>query len=232
MAIVKKPPLVIPSKKTIDLGGGAILTKETLGVEVAQQGIHDIRFMMADITQVETQHQIDIGNPPSLLMVDGKTDKLVEDIQTRAQVIFGTVLAKEAMDMVAREVQRQALSQILYDTGALTDPSNWHWLFIQKGKAAVVIGDASQLPSFSQGDSLVYYPFSVPHAGWANMMSRRMDKRKGFMARASSAVRRLPVFKQFAVFALHTSKYAVPGNDYPHGTPIIVIRPRVRRSKV
>jgi hypothetical protein len=232
VAIPKKPPLVIPSKKTIDLGGGVTTTQEILGVEMAKQGIHDIRFFMADLMQVETQVQIDLGNEPSLIMVDGKTDKLMEDIQTRAQVMFGSLLAKEAMAMVEREVQRAALSQILYDTGALTDPANWHWLFIRKGEGSRPVGDPSQLPPFSQGDQLVYYPFAVPHAGWANMMSKRMDKSKGFMARATAIVRKAPIFKQFSVRVLYTSKHAVPGNDYPHGTPIVVIRPRIRRSRV
>jgi hypothetical protein len=230
----RKPPLVIPQNKTIDLGGGARTTQEIFGVEIAKQGIHDIRFFMADLMQVETQHQIDLGNEPSLIMVDGKTDKLMEDIQVRAQVTFGTVLAKEAMDMVAREVERAIYTALLIDTGATLNPNNWHWLFKQKGKGAVVIGAASQLPSFSQGDSLIYYPFGVPHAGWANMMAKRAkgSRKKGFMAQASAAVRKSPIFKQFAVFALYTSKYSVPGNDYPHGTPIIVIRPRIRRSRV
>jgi hypothetical protein len=228
----RKPPLVIPKNKTIDLGGGARTTQEIFGVEIEKQGIHDIRFFMADLMQVETQHQIDLGNEPSLIMVDGKTDKLMEDIQTRAQVTFGTVLAKEAMGMIAREVERAIYSALLIDTGATLSPANWHWLFKQKGKAATVVGDASQLPSFSQGDSLIYYPFGVPHAGWANWMAKKIHGRKGFMAQATAAARKSPIFKQFAIFSLYTSKYSVPGNDYPHGTPIIVLRPRLRRSRV
>jgi hypothetical protein len=179
----------------------------------------------------DTQQQIDQGNDPQLLTVDGKTNKPLEEINRNASIIFGTALAQEAMDMIERELQRNIAADLLIDTGALINMSNWHWLFVQKGKGATIVGDPSQLPSFSRGDTLVFYPFNIPYASWANMQAKALDGRKGFMARATAAVRKLPVFKQFAVYAMFTSAHSVPGDTYPHGTPIIVVRPRIRRTR-
>jgi len=222
---VKKPPIVIPKTRTVKLGEGATLTQQRLNVEIEKQGLSDIRFFMAGIVEDETRVQVEMGNPPSLLTVDNKTNKPIEDIQVRATVLFGVTLAIEAMQMIEREVQRAISGMLLIDTGATLNASNWHWLFVARGKGAVQI--SGQVPSFNQGDLLVYYPFSVPHAGWANWMAKK-EKGKGFIAQATAAVRKSPVFKQFAVYGIFSSAHSVPGNDYPHGTPMIVVRPRIR----
>jgi len=186
---------------------------------------------MHDLTVDDTQQQIDIGNPPQIVQVDGRTDTRIEDIQRKSVVIFGSTLPKEAMALVVRELQRAIAGLDLRDTGALMDMNNWQWVFVQKGKGAQNISSGSPPSAFTQGDQLVLSPDFVPYASWANMEAKRITGSKGFMAIATAAVRKLPVFKQFACYAMFTSKHSVAGERYPHGTPIIVIRARIRRSR-
>jgi len=186
---------------------------------------------MHDLTVDDTQQQIDIDNPPQIIQVDGRTDKRIADIQRNAVVTFGNTLPKEAMQLVVRELQRAIAALGLIDTGELLDMNNWQWIFIQKGRGAQNISSGQPPTTFTQGDQLVLSPDFVPHASWANMEAKRISGSKGFMATATAAVRKLPVFRQFACYAMYTSRYSVAGDRYPHGTPIIVIRARIRRSR-
>src|SRR5262245_12565582 len=95
--------LVIPKTRTIRLGeGGGTLRQQRLGVDIQQQSIADVRAYMHDITVDDTQQQIDIGNPPQIVQVDGRTDKKIADIEKKSVVIFGNTLPKEAMQLVVR----------------------------------------------------------------------------------------------------------------------------------
>ena len=223
-------PLVVPKIRTINLGDGHKLSKEQFSFEVQAQGISDIRSMMINLMVNDTEQQIELGNPPQITSVDNKTDRHIEDIERKATIIFGTVLAKEAMQLVVRELERAIIGLELKDTGALSNLQNWQWVFIRKGQGPLNISSGAPLGAFTQGDQLVLSPDRVPYASWANMMAKRITGTKGFMAIATAAVRRLPVFKQFSVRVVFTSAHAVAGERYPHGTPIIVIRPRIRRS--
>lgn len=225
-------PLVIPKTRTIRLGeGGGTLTREQFGLEVQKQSIADIQAYMHDLTVDDTQQQIDIGNPPQLVTVDGRTDKRIEDIQRSAVVIFGNTLPKEAMLLVVRELQRAIAHLDLRDTGALQDMNNWQWVFVPKGKGAQNISSGNPPTQFVQGDQLILSPDFVPHASWANWEASKITGGAGFMSVATRAVRRIPVFKQFACYAMYTTKHSVAGERWRYGTPIIVIRPRIRRSR-
>src|SRR5262245_16203004 len=220
-------PLVIPKKRTIKLGEGATLGQERITVEMQFQGVKDVSSFVQALIITDTEQQMELGNPPQVTVVDGKTDRPITEAQKKATVIFGTVLANEAMALVERELRRAIMSLKLIDTGTLMNLSIWSWYLIQKGQGA--IRAPHDLPSFTQGDQLMLYPERVPHASWANWRAKAMSG-KGFMAQATAAVRKLPVFRQFAVYAMFTSAHSVPGDTYPHGTPIIVIRPRIRRG--
>lgn len=224
-------PLVVPKTRTIRLGDGHTLTQERFALELNEQSLADIRAYMHDLIVDDTQQQINLGNPPNISTVDGRTDKRIEDIQRQAVVIFGAALPKEAMQLVVRELQRAIISLDLKDTGALSNMQNWQWVFIRKGQGPLNISSGSPPEQFVQGDQLVLSPDNVPYASWANFRAKQINGSKGFMALATAAVRKLPVFKQFACYTLFTSKYSVAGETYPHGTPIIVIRPRIRRSR-
>lgn len=223
-------PLVVPKTRTIKLGDNSLL-QDRFKVEVEAQSVADIRAFVHDLTVDEVAIQIELGNPPQITQVDGRTDRRVEDVQKKTVVVFGATLAKEAMQLVVRELQRAIAGFGLKDTGVLSNMNNWQWVFIRKGQAAQNISSGAPIETFTQGDQLVLSPDRVPYASWANMLAKRMDGSKGFMAIATAAVRRLPVFKQFSVQTVFSSAHSVPGERYPHGTPLIVIRPRVRRSR-
>lgn len=233
MATEPRLPLVIPKRKTVKLGEGATLDKDTFSfhVDLEKQSLADVRGWMQHLVISDTAQQMSMGNPPQVTTVDDKTDKKLKDINRKATVIFGTVLVKEAMLMIVRELQRAIARAGMIDTGTLINMQNWQWVFIRRGKSPQNISSGAELPSFTQGDMLVLSPDHVPHASWANMLAKRADGSKGFMAQATAAVRKLPVFKQFSVRAVFTSAHSVAGERYPHGTPIIVVRPRIRRSR-
>jgi|SRR5215831_8751950 len=221
-------PLKIPKIRRIKLGeGNGILEQERITVDMQVQGVADVGSFVRNIIVTDTEQQMSIGNPPQITVVDGNTDKSIEDVEKKAVVIFGVVLATEAMALVERTLGSIIQGMGLVHTGRLASLSNWQWLFKQRGKTAVPA--PVPLPSFSPGDLLIYYPFNVPHASWANWRAKAMAQR-GFMAQTTAAVRKFSVFRQFSVAAMFTSAYSVPGDTYPHGTPIIVIRSRIRRG--
>jgi hypothetical protein len=238
-------PDVIDRTRRVTLGG--VRTKsERLLVEINTQSLSDIRAYLREITTTVTAQQIALGNPPSLLEVDGRTAKQVDAVQKKTVVVYGTVLAQSAM----REVEVALAAAIQRSTrahsGRLSNiGGSWSWLYLPVQGAPRTVTSATALPSFGPGDRLVLLPRDVPYAtlvnrnvarsGRANVAPRRgkspakSRQNRGFMFHAADTVRRRPVFKQFRVRVVFSRAHPVAGEVMSRiGTAMLVITARRR----
>ena len=241
-------PTIIPRTRTVNLGDGTRLTRETFLYELNGQSLSDIRAWIRDITETTTAQQIALGNPPQLLEVDNRTGKSLDTVEKKAVVTYGTALPELAMRLVEAELRAAILASTRVYSGRLSDvAASWQWRYIPKGGAARVVTSGTRLASFSPGDMLVLVPAQVPYATRVNRnvaqsgrlnrapkkgkVQRKALQNRGFLAVATAAVRRRTELKQFRVFADFTKTHMVPGETMSErqGTGVIVIRPRVRR---
>lgn len=241
-------PTVIAPRRSVKLGG-VRLDRERLLVEMNTQSLADVRAMVRNLTVAVTAEQVAAGNPPSVLAVDGKSDKPVAEVRAKTEVIFGTVLVAGAM----RELEAALTAAIMRSTrphsGRLADVTGaWQWRYLPAGgKAPQVVTAATVLPAFGAGDRLALVPVGVPYAtlvnrnvansGRANVAPRKgkappaSRQNRGFLFHAADTVRRRAAFKLFHVRVVFSKSHMVPGEVMTRrqGTGMIVITARVRR---
>jgi hypothetical protein len=242
-------PTVIPRTRTTTLGGQAAGSERFL-VEMQTQSLADVRQMVKDITAQVTAEQMSLGNPPTLLQVDGTTGKPLEQVDKRTSVLYGTVLAGAAMREVEMDLRAAILQSTEVHSGRLADiTGSWEWLYIPKGGAPRAVAAGTDLPAFAMGDQLVLVPRQVPYAtitnrnvargGSLNNMNRahrgnvaKSRQNRGFLFWAAQSVRRRSAFKFFRVHVVFTKAHMVPNEVMTRssGTGMIVITPRLRRG--
>lgn len=243
-------PVVIPPRRAVTLGGERFASERLL-VEMQTQSLADVRAMLRGITFEVTRQQIALGNPPTLLEVDNRTGKPVEDVDKKTVVVYGVTLAASAMREVEIELAGAIARATTPHSGRLANVStSWQWLFIPKGGAARPISSGTPPKAFGAGDQLVLMPKDVPYAtitnrnvaaggrlnksGKASKRAARSKQNRGFLFWAAEGARKRAAFKQFAVFVVFSQKHRVAGEvmTRTQGTGMIVIRPRYRRLKV
>ena len=240
-------PLVIPKSRTVRLCGQAF-TRTTLGAEIILQSKADLHAMLVGIATEDTEQQIGFGNPPQIVEVDNRTNKPLDQAQAKVVVLFGVQLARAAMRMVEIELAAAIGSSTYVRTGRLRNQASWEWRFVPRGGTPRIVSAANPPTTFARGDMLVLVPVAVPYATAVNRAvansgrlnahtagrSKKPPKSSqnlGFLAATTRAVKRRSEFKQFAVFVEFTTRHAVPGEVYKHGTGVIVIRPRFRQVR-
>lgn len=254
--------LVIPRSKTVDLGGGHTGTRVSLPLEMKTQGLEDVRQMLRTITVRDTKQQVALGNPPAFWETDGQTGKPVDQALKRTVTVFGVTLAAAAMRLVETALRAAIMKTTRSRSGALGDlAGHWQWVYVTKGGARR-ISSATPPPSMSIGDRLVLMPVGVPYATNVNqavdgllkrdgkvslgvsggLTRRRRVKNKaakakgasvGLLEAATAQLKARPEFKQFAIYGSFTTKHKVSGElSKMQGSPMIVIRPRIRSQRM
>jgi hypothetical protein len=250
--------LVIPRTKTVDLGGGQTGVRQSLRQEIMAQSLEDVRTMLREITIRETQAQIDRGNPPQLVEVDGQAGKPVTKAEKRTVVIFGATLAAAAMRIVEVQLAAAIRASTVTRSGALADiAGHWQWLLVTRSGAQRVSA-GSPPAALTAGDRLILMPVGVPYATNVNqavdgrlkraggvvreakLTRRRRAKGRGaeskgaaigFLEAATSRLKGRSDFRQFSIYVAFTRTRPVPGErSRMQGSPMIVIRPRRTRT--
>jgi len=244
-------PTVIAPTRTTTLGGQQF-GREALTVEIEKQSLADVRRLIRNTTAEQSAIQIRLGNPPSVVEVDGRTNKGVDDVQRKTVVLYGTLLAQVAMRLVEMELAQAIDASTTAHSGRLRATiGTWQWLFVPKGGAARPVTSGARLPSFAAGDMLVLMPRAVPYATLTNRNVARSGKlsvkssRKGkappkslqnlgFLATAVRALRRKAIFTQFRVVAGFTKAHMMAGElmTRTSGTGYIKITPRRRTGRL
>ena len=170
-------PLVVPKTRTTLGGkGGTTVSRFTLAREINLQSMADLRSMLVGITREDTAQQITLGNPPHIVSVDNMTNKPVEQAERKVVVLFGSALAKAAMQMVETELRQAIFSSTYARTFKLSNLSNWQWRYVKKGGTTTVVTSANPPASLAQGDFLVLTPVNVPYASAANKRVARSGR--------------------------------------------------------
>jgi hypothetical protein len=242
------PPLVIDKTRTVVLGGEQV-TSQRLSVEMQEQSLADLQWMLRFIAQRDTVEQIKLGNPPSITTIDGKASEELSTAQKRVEVLFGSRLATQAMRMVETTLRLNIQKATNAHTGKLANvTANWRWRLVTPGKGSRVVTSASTLPAFQRGSLLVLEPYGVPYAtrvnsrvlGGGGLRSRRTPRIAkgtfgppkpkqpvGFLRATVEALRSRAEFKSFSVIVEFTKQFAVPGElSRKQGSGVIVIRAR------
>lgn len=252
MAALLDFPIVVDKTRTVTLGGGARAQSQRLRVDMGKQGLADVRAYMRALSEELAEEQRRAGNPPTLVEVDGKSDKRLADVSKKVEMLFGVTLPQAAM----REIEvalRAAIDRATRPhTGRLRDLAGaWQWRFLPAGGGTPRVVSATSELTFNRGDRLVLVPVGVPYATLVNRNvahsgrltpkarkvrgvlrepARRLQN-TGFLFNAAEAVRKRTAFKLFHVKVAFTKAHMVPGEVMTQrsGTGIIQITARVRR---
>jgi hypothetical protein len=227
------------------------LNKQTFKQDVTGFGLVDIKSMIMEIAGTETAQQERLGNPAMMVYADGYVNKKVSDARKKVEVIFGSQLARSAMETVEQVLKAAILKTTNVRTGDLSNiKGKWEWLYIRNGRPYnFVLNDSI---TFSAGDKLVLKPRDVPYATLVNMMVSKGDKslsirsrktkrnnytgyRKstsnmGFFGATTAIIKRMPAFRNFNVVTAFSQNFRVPGEiARVQGSACIVIAPKSRR---
>lgn len=245
-------PIVIDKTRTQTVGGQR-LESQRLRVDMGKQGLADVRAYMRALAESEAEAQRRAGNPPTLVEVDAKTDKRIEDVSRKIEILFGVTLPQAAMREVEIALQAAIDRSTKAHSGRLRAVlGTWQWLFVPAGFGTPrIVTSATAGLTFNQGDRLVLKPTGVPyatitnyhvaHSGRLNPKARKVRgvlreparrlQNAGFLFHAAEAVRKRAAFKLFHVKVVFTKAHAVPGEvmTREQGTGLIQISARVRR---
>jgi hypothetical protein len=227
------------------------LNRQTFREDVTGLGLEDIRSLLLDIVGKETSQQERLGNPANLVYTDGFINRPASDVKKKVEVVFGSLLARTAMDVVEQVLKAAILKTTDSKTGKLSNiKGSWEWLFIRNGRPYnFVLNDSI---TFIAGDKLILKPRDVPYATLVNMMVskggrslslrgrrtkrnnmtgyRKSTSNMGFIGATTAIVRRMPAFRNFNVVTAFTQNYRIPGElARVQGTACIVITPKSRR---
>jgi hypothetical protein len=237
MAIPLAPPLVVPKTRTRVVSGEAF-TQERFHVDLQKQGTADVQWLLRSIAAADTAEQINIGNPPSSIIVDNRPTRQFDAAQRNIVVFFGAKFASAAMRAIEQELRANIDRVTDQRTGRLRNvTAAWRWRLVIPGKGSRIVTSATELPPFVRGMVLVLEPFEVPYATLANMRVRgsgtlttRKTKRKparslGFLGATVRALRSRAEFRQFAITVVFSKRYSVPGElSTRQGTGQIVVQ--------
>jgi hypothetical protein len=219
---------------------------QRLAVDMGNFTAQEIRQTLRDVSFSYIQGQVEIGNPPSEVVVDGTATKSIGDANKVIFARFGNKFDRKIVTQIERNLRRQIRNSGLYDTGRLADVRrNWTWLLIDKNGTARNINPRT-LQTLERGQKLVLVPRGVvndelEHYATAANSKYATKSRKGYLAKTTKALNRNTQFKQFYVArAGFTSRYALPGEVARAGkggkriSAFISITPRIKfnRSEV
>jgi len=226
------------------------LNRQTFKEDVTGLGLSDIRQMLLEIVGTDTKQQERLGNQANLVYTDGFINKPASDVKKKVEVVFGSQLARTAMDVVEQVLKAAILKTTDSKTGKLANiKSSWEWIFIRKGRPYNFVLDDNI--TFIAGDKLILKPRDVPYATLVNMMVskggrslsirgrktkknltgyRKSTSNMGFIGATTAIVRRMPMFRNFNVVTAFTQNYRIPGElARVQGSACIVIAPKSRR---
>lgn len=226
------------------------LNRQTFKEDVTGLGLADIKSMIMGIAGTDTAQQERLGNPAMMVYADGYVNKKVSDARKKVEVIFGSQLARVAMQTVESTLKASILKSTEAHTGNLSNiRGKWEWVYLKNGRPVAIPpgGDIT----FSNGDKLVLKPRDVAYSTIVNMkvsngsksLSIRSRKSKknptgyrkstsnmGFIGATTAILKRMPVFRNFNVVTSFTQNYRVPGEmARVQGSACIVIAPKSRR---
>jgi hypothetical protein len=236
----------------VDLGGGVRSgTRDTFAADVSDMARDDIQTMMRQIALQETAHQIEIGNPPTYSLIDGKRGGNVLNAQRNIQVFFGLMMSRLVMT-AGKDALLSAIRQTTrVVTGTLSSPSNWVWYLVRgNGDGGGVVRAPTGDFSMRQTDLLVLAPQAPLNYAWFVNHRIKVDfaqariqrgKRKGqiakrhqnlgFMGLAAASLRRSSLNKDFTIYTGFSQRFRVSGDSTRFGSPVLVIRPKLRRGR-
>lgn len=189
-----KPISIMGGRQKITVGGG----KDELTLDVTNQSLSDVRYLLREIIIQETDEQIRAGNDPSRVIIDNREGKPLHSIRRKGEVQFGVVLDQLMIKAISKAVRtsvRAAIVRVLKHTpeGALTGTVNWagdpdalagirslvsggawEWRYAADPRSPARKVNPYQIGALAPGALLIYYPKSQ-YFSLANMLSARID---------------------------------------------------------
>ncbi len=231
-------PTVIEKSKTTKLGTSQRID---IRLDIAKQTQSDIRAMMIGIAVHESQEQTAIGNPPQRVIVDGRENKNIKQVNKKIEIYFGVKLAQVAMTTVESALLSAINKSTTAKTGRLKDiRGSWEWTLVQGGRSRV-IQSADEIQSFGYRDYLMLKP-KLPYAtivsnviadtGKVKRRAKKQSINMGILGYAAQKAKRTAALRDFTVYASRTRDFMVPGEKSTTGTGYITIRAkRARRYR-
>jgi len=243
-SIRAKAPLVVKKRKVTNIrfDGKPFSKRDNIELDMTKQGLSDVKFLLRQITYLETQAQIKIDNLPTRMAVDSRENKPLHAVERRTEVTYGNELDINMMKAVERNVRSSASMNAVTPSGkSLSSAGSWEWRYVEKpgkGELGVVIRNYN-IKSVAIGSYLIYRP-TVTIVGIENMFAARSDAGKpllgpgrsggvGFMAKGISKIKRSRLLKNYTIRIVFTQRFAIPGEQYSHGTPVVIVKAKRNR---
>lgn len=245
--MIKKPP----KKRVIVLGDTRVMQQtDTFALDVYAFGVNDIHDMIVRLTERDTKEQIDAGNAPTSLIVDGSKNKPLNTVEKKATVLFAEAIPIAVLMGLKSTLISNIRSSTTARTGALSSANNWEFRLIRNGKSVPMPSGSVIL---QQRDYIVL----MPRLGYASAVNMRVaggsksfnyrptnasgksspakvakrNQKLGFMAMTARMARTLPGFAQLSVIVLNTKRFAVPGERRRYGTAFLRVSQRSRMAR-
>ena len=240
-------PLVVPKYRQVNLLGDSIALRQTLTLDIRNQTVADVRFLLKAITIDEVDTQQRLGNEANRFAVDGREGKSISDAKCRTEVTFGNALDQVMIRAIMKSVRAQTrleVGQVIRSAPGLkredisgfrklSRPSSWEWVIAEgKGAPAKPTNPFADNVQLSFGQSLIYRTISK-YMGLANMFAARIDAGwkggklwskgrsggKGFLFKSINTIKRNRLLRDYTVRVTFSRRYIAPGEIYHPNTP-------------
>ena len=202
-----------------------------------------IEYLLQSTAYRLIEQQVNLGNDPSEVLVDGQSNKLLTQAKRNIEVRFGSAFDKK----IARIVERALLTSIRRHTqsftGVLSDMSNWNW-YLQDfednsvGRAKKI--NPYNLQTLTRNQRLLVIPDGVINQkgeAYASAADNWLNAKRGggFLFYAKERLNKNRRFNNFYYCKVGGSaKNALPGEvggtkTREPTTKCLVIRPRLKK---
>lgn len=204
-----------------------------------------IEFLLQATAYRVIEQQVNLGNEPSEILVDGVSNKILTQAKRNIEVRFGSSFDKKIARMVERALMNSIKRHTQRFTGKLANMNNWTWYLkdYENGiKAPAKKVNPYTLQTLSRQQVLLLVPdgvvkdFGEPYASAAdNWLNARSGG--GFMYHAKERLNKNRRFNNFYYCKVGGHpRNALPGEvgNSKKGKPItkcLVIRPRLKKRK-
>lgn len=232
-------PLKRSTKITLTDGSSAAIEK--MRVNINSWNEDAVRNSLRRLSMRVIEAQINLGNEPSEIVVDGTSTKPVTQANKVVYVRFGQLLNKAVIRQVEQTLARNIRKTTDPFTGTLQEVrKNWTWAIYDrnaKSKARPINPYSESFKQFKPGEVLLLIPKAVINEkgeNYGSAVNKRIAKREGygFLARTTKALNRSSKFRNFYYARVGMSKKFQQSNEVrKYGTSYISITPRLKFSR-
>ena len=225
------------------LVNGKSVPQAAVALNLNRSRREQIEYLLQSTAYRLIEQQVNLGNEPSEILVDGQSNKMLTQAKRNIDVRFGSAFDKRIAQIVERALIGSIRRHTQTFTGVLSDMSNWTWYlqdFEGKGTGKARKVNPYTIQTLTRNQRLLVVPDGVINEkgeAYASAADNWLNAKRGggFLYYTKERLNKNRRFNNFYYCKVGGSeKYALPGEvggtkTREPTTKCLVIRPRLKK---